>query len=236
MLAYLMSIYRPKWLSSGDGNEIFTAWLDALRQQVSAKVKAIWEAGSESVHHWYRRACEPAVIKALDALVKEEQLKASPNRHEILLGHISEQLKKMGSAPPAATATPPAESAIPPLSRAVFTTPSGPPEVAQVGGSTESALNPKPTLGTGGQKHGPHTDYSTRNAVLQIRDDVRKTKKEDEDEFELICEQLDQKGKRKPKKWSARSWVDAYDDNPNKVKHHIRRLYRLAINHPQEPS
>jgi hypothetical protein len=104
MFEHLSEIYRPRWLSSIDKREI-AGLIEAVRKEVLGRLNAVWAGGSESVDQWWRRACEPAVSKALDALVKQERTKAEPTSEKILLHGI---LRKLEQTATDATATPPA--------------------------------------------------------------------------------------------------------------------------------
>ena len=72
----LMEEYWRLWLSSGDRYESLVGWLEVLKRQVPEEIAPIWTDGSKSVGRWYKRACRPAVEKALAALVKEGTARA----------------------------------------------------------------------------------------------------------------------------------------------------------------
>jgi hypothetical protein len=88
----LCELYWQHWLSSGARFETLAGWLNAIQQQVLTEVESVW-AGSEAVVRWYRRACEPAVKKALAAKAKAKELEASPTREQMLLQHIRDELR-----------------------------------------------------------------------------------------------------------------------------------------------
>jgi hypothetical protein len=72
----LFAEFYRLWLSSGDGYEGFAGWLDILRRQVTIEVASVWEGGPKAIRRWYKRACGPAVEKALTALVKRGTTRA----------------------------------------------------------------------------------------------------------------------------------------------------------------
>ncbi len=63
--------YYRLWIRNGDGHEVFVAWLEELKRQVSAVSAAVWSGKSRAIDRWYERACEPVVEKTLAALVKD---------------------------------------------------------------------------------------------------------------------------------------------------------------------
>jgi hypothetical protein len=67
----LVAEYRPLWLSSRDVYDVFAAWLDTIKRQVSTELASVWKGGSELHDRWYQRACAPALDRSLAALVKE---------------------------------------------------------------------------------------------------------------------------------------------------------------------
>jgi hypothetical protein len=68
--------YFHLWFSSERGYEIFVEWLDAIKLQTLGDLASAWEGGSDAVRCWYKRACVPAIEKALKELVAERTREA----------------------------------------------------------------------------------------------------------------------------------------------------------------
>lgn len=68
----LSAEYWRLWARSGAEYEVFVAWLEEIKRQVSDEIRSVWRDKSDVVDRWYQSACEPAVERTLAALMKAE--------------------------------------------------------------------------------------------------------------------------------------------------------------------
>lgn len=67
----LVSEYWGHWISQATGYETFSGLLTTLQRQVSGELASLWKGKTAELDRWNKRACRPAVEKALLPLVKE---------------------------------------------------------------------------------------------------------------------------------------------------------------------
>jgi hypothetical protein len=63
--------YWLHWCASGAGYETYERWLENLKREVLAELRAIWKGRSHLTDRWHEKECRPAVDKALAALLKQ---------------------------------------------------------------------------------------------------------------------------------------------------------------------
>ena len=107
----LVSEYWGHWISQATGYETFSGLLTTLQRQVSGELASLWKGKTAELDRWHRRACRPAVEKALLALVKEWTARARTRElHDLERGETASTTtlaatSKSASEQPAGAAT-----------------------------------------------------------------------------------------------------------------------------------
>jgi hypothetical protein len=65
----LVEEYLPYWSPSA-GWDVFAEWPNLMKCQVLNEVAVPWKVSSDALDRWFDRACQPAVERALDSLIK----------------------------------------------------------------------------------------------------------------------------------------------------------------------